>query len=530
MIVLHIVEKFFNSGAFSSLMEIYNALSTSYLVSSQKIICLKIGSAKKHMAIPDSFPKCSQVMYHYDFLKYIKSNGPENFVCIFHKLMCSPTRSISSIICQSGSSSIVVNHTFTEVMSYNKLYKFDACVAVSDHMLKKIEKINSRIKFFSIRNIVDAERIGRYEGGRKNSDVYLSGRINAFNNIKYSSDFIKWISGIRLNKPHIHQYIGSGPYIKDAISVSESFSNSNSRVDIVGPVWEEKEKIKILKSWDAFIYDINRPEGTSMSVLESIACGVPVICKNLPGNNELIFNGVNGFVFSDYQDATRIVNDFFKNEKNIHEMKMSTLNWALENLNKNKLREKYEEVINWVIDNRGKSNGEKISKKYVASKDGDKRQKIKKIVVSRGDIIKNNYQSKNISKSSGLHYKKDSVNLKSSISYKLGSSDSGSKLVKKTYFPILLFDDFVKREIFFADFLIVKHYSNGNNFDYSGIDFSKKDQLIYVNNNKKISVADLESKILFKKTDIIIIPLSCVYKFKNYLLYNENNIWEEKEK
>lgn len=529
MIILHIIEKFFNSGAFSSLMEIHGALSSSSLIDSQKIICLKIGNLKKQSNVPGSFPAGSEIMQHYDFLKYIKSNGPENFICIFHKLMCSPTRSISSIINQSGAKSIVINHTFTEVMSYNKLYKFDACVAVSDHMMKKLAKINNRIKFFSIKNVVDFERIGKYGSNVRLKDIFISGRINAFNNIKYSPDFIKWITGIKLSKQHIHQYVGSGPYMRDAISVAESCNNIFSKVDILGSIWDEKEKIKTLKSWDAFIYDINRPEGTSMSVLESLACGVPVICTDLPGNNELIINGVNGFVFSDYSEATSLVNDFFKNEKNIIEMKASTLDWALGNLNKNKFKEKYEEVINWVISNNGKSFNNS-PRTFVTKTRDNKKENIKKVVVKRFEIKKKMYQEKKIKTPSSVYYKNEKNNFKNKFSYKTGSNTDMKIKCKMTYLPLLDVDSFYKKDFFFSDYFILSHRDCKINTDYCDIDFIEKEKSICVNKDKNISTVDLKSKILFKKTDIIIIPLSCVYEFKNFILYNENNIWEEKEK
>jgi glycosyltransferase involved in cell wall biosynthesis len=530
MIVLHIIEKFFNSGAFSSLMEIYSALSDSSLINHQKIICLKIGSPKKQINIPNSFPLGSEVMQHYDFLKYIKSNGPENFICIFHKLMCSPTRSISSIINQSGAKSIVVNHTFTEVMSYNNLYRFDACIAVSDHMVKKLEPINKKMKFFSIKNVVDFERINKYKFSINENEVFFSGRINAFNNIKYSPEFIKWISGIRLSKKHVHQYVGSGPYIKDAISVAQSCDNEFSKVEILGPIWEEETKIKTLKSWDAFVYDINRPEGTSMSVLESLACGVPVICRDLPGNNEVIVNGINGFVFSDYSEASKLISDFFKNEKNIIEMKSSTANWALNNLNKNKFKEKYEEAIYWVVKNAEKQSSNLTIKTLYDKRKSSKKENIKKIVVKNFAIKSKLHKVKKINKSPLVYGKKEENNSKSNLSYKTGARSLANNKCKYTYFPILGVHSFFTKDIFCSDYFIISFGIFDLNLEYFNIEFEEKEKIFFVNDSGTKCVVDLKSKILFKKTDIIVIPLSCVYEFKNFLLYNENKIWEEKEK
>ena len=37
--------------------------------------------------------------------------------------------------------------------------------------------------------------------------------------------------------------------------------------------------------------------GTSLAIIEALACGTPVICSDVPGNTDLVEDGYNGFVY-----------------------------------------------------------------------------------------------------------------------------------------------------------------------------------------------------------------------------------------
>ena len=43
-------------------------------------------------------------------------------------------------------------------------------------------------------------------------------------------------------------------------------------------------------------------EGYGLVVLESLACGVPVLCSNLAGGDDAIQEGVNGYVFNPFDE------------------------------------------------------------------------------------------------------------------------------------------------------------------------------------------------------------------------------------
>lgn len=55
---------------------------------------------------------------------------------------------------------------------------------------------------------------------------------------------------------------------------------------------------KILNDSDIFVSPSKR-EGFSLALMEAMAAGLPVICTDIRGNNELIEDGINGFLIHD---------------------------------------------------------------------------------------------------------------------------------------------------------------------------------------------------------------------------------------
>ena len=347
--LVHIIEKFFNSGAASSLKQIYDSLQGSSVVSSQEVMCLKSGVIKPGKTVPQWFPVPAKYISYNDFYKDTKSKDYDNAVFVFHKLMCSPTSIYSNMLNRTGKPFFIINHTYSDTTAFNRLFKFPVCVTVSDHMKYKLSKYNKNIDFFTIRNIVDVDYVSSYPSDIKDNSIFKTGRINSLNTIKYNSDFIRWVCKLRLDKKHLHEYVGGGQYMNEANNIIMSNNNEYSSCVMAGSILDNNKKFGKLKSWDAFLYHINRPEGTSMSVLESLACGVPVICSDTPGNNELIKNGVNGYVFKTFAEGEEILKDLSGDDEKMNKLRASTLTWSKENLTKERLRKDYEQVISHVV-------------------------------------------------------------------------------------------------------------------------------------------------------------------------------------
>ena len=75
----------------------------------------------------------------------------------------------------------------------------------------------------------------------------------------------------------------------------------------------DKNLRKKIKNYDLLIH-LSEREGLPVSVMECLMEGIPVICKNIRGNNDLIKDGYNGFFVDSYKEV--IFKIFYLNMEN----------------------------------------------------------------------------------------------------------------------------------------------------------------------------------------------------------------------
>ncbi|PFG15093.1 glycosyltransferase family 4 protein [Bacillus sp. es.036] len=93
-----------------------------------------------------------------------------------------------------------------------------------------------------------------------------------------------------LNNPDIYYVICGAGKLKDDLIELSQYLGIEERVKIIG----YREDIdEILKVADIFAFPSFR-EGLSVALMEAITCGLPVICSNIRGNNDLIKSGEGG--------------------------------------------------------------------------------------------------------------------------------------------------------------------------------------------------------------------------------------------
>lgn len=502
MKLVHVIEKFFTSGAASSLKQIYDALSDSSVVTSQKVICLKSSGSSK--PTPSWFPVPVTTYSYLEFSDITKASEYENAVFVFHKLMCSPVKIISNLLLKTQRPNFVINHTYSDHSAFNRLYNFNACVSVSEHMSNKMRLYNKGLQSFVVRNIVDHDYASQFISDNKDSSYFKSGRINALNDIKYNADFVRWICNLNIGKRHMHEYIGGGQYLAQATSICDSSTNPYSKCIMLGSVNDDVKKFGKIKSWDIFLYHINRPEGTSMSVLESLASGIPVVCSNHPGNNELIKNGINGFVFDDFSEAEKTLKMLASDNQKLLDIRSSTIDWARNNLTKQKLKENYEAVIQEIV-----KSPLKIAKKphHIISKLKDNTNKQ---LIYKNDNPKKIIQDRLAQRSS--HQRSRSLRpVKKKV---LGSTllqkqelVGQSKQERKTYVPIILASEIVDYK-FTSEYIGVRGINVGVDFCYGDIDFKsigENEYIILDVNNFLLIKLPLSDNLVPKNSEIIFI-------------------------
>lgn len=141
-------------------------------------------------------------------------------------------------------------------------------------------------KFNSVQ--IDAQEKRREIGIDSNDFVLIS--VGELNENKNQAVIIKAISKIQSkNTKYIICGVGNKrielEQLADSLGISDQVVFLGFRFDIP----------QLLKIADVFVFPSKR-EGLPLSMMEAMASGLPCICQNIRGNNDLIENGKNGYL------------------------------------------------------------------------------------------------------------------------------------------------------------------------------------------------------------------------------------------
>ena len=159
-----------------------------------------------------------------------------------------------------------------------------------------------------------------YISSIKNANLpgkFKTGRCHRLCGSKFSRKSLDFLESLNF-KGHKHYLIGpSGGDHKRYAKYSD--------VVYMGPIFNRQRKMSIIKDFDVYFYDARMKEGASIAILESLACGVPVLCCPFGGNLEIVKHGVNGYFISDNRDAKKILSRLRKNPQKLALLKEQTL-------------------------------------------------------------------------------------------------------------------------------------------------------------------------------------------------------------
>tara|TARA_Y100000310_G_scaffold336092_1_gene419749 strand:- start:3561 stop:5576 length:2016 start_codon:yes stop_codon:yes gene_type:complete len=345
--ILHCIESFGVGGAQAMMFELSQAIERYYPNIGQNLLLLD------KTKIDEEYIKSYGIEYAFlqrDLFQRTIFSFEKPVVVLYHKLMCSNTDFIKRIYPKIPV--VVVNHSYTENMGYNKVNTCDAIVSVSKHMHKTIKRYNPGQKCIFIRNGINAFNYKNVDPIKREEEpnTLITGRINSLNTIKYNDSWLEWIYKSNLPVKLVHDYIGGGNYKKRARKlVSRLKDTSENEVNILGAINHFATKISYVKSWDLFLYEINRNEGISVSLLEALASGVPVVCSNHYGNKEVIENGVNGYIFDSRGELKEILTELALNRKMLDELKATTKSHFIEKLDAKYVSEQYVNLLSDIV-------------------------------------------------------------------------------------------------------------------------------------------------------------------------------------
>ncbi len=339
---MHLIETLAIGGAQSMLAELYISISECHSQYKQIILSLENRPADKKFV--SSYNISYSKVARNKILAFVLSQKKP--IVIYHKLASSRKEIITPILKKKKIPVIVVNHTLYKSSDWANLGGY-RMVAVSHHMKRKIKSWYPKIKCSVIRNFVNSTRYGSVKAKKVDKKgLFLTGRINRICRWKHRNDWIKWCGKIKLPTKMKHEYVGGGPQYGSAVNFAkQQAGKARNTVKLLGPISNFEEKISILKSWDLFLYETIRDEGISMAILESLASGIPVICSNHYGNKEIIENGINGFVYKDKAHAEKILYRLSSHPEELKELKKTTKEHFIKNLDAKICASKYIDLI-----------------------------------------------------------------------------------------------------------------------------------------------------------------------------------------
>jgi glycosyltransferase involved in cell wall biosynthesis len=246
---------------------------------------------------------------------------------------------------------IVVNHSVANPISLKRFVDCDFYISVCDFLDSFVtwpSGIHPSRKAVILNGVEDSY-LAEIPSANL-SGTFKSGRCHRLVPTKFKSDSLTWFQEkVASAIPgSVHYVIGNNQQLK------QEFGDCY-RVKLLGTIYDRFQKMSIIKSFDVYFYETFYVEGASIAILESLACGVPVLCKSLGGCPELIRDGVNGFIFKDRKDALRRLKDLARNRSKLRELVESTQADFLDRLHIRHTACRYVQVFEAVLRNRGVS-------------------------------------------------------------------------------------------------------------------------------------------------------------------------------
>lgn len=336
MEIIHVVPKLFPYGAYGMLSELHFAINMYWSKDvSQSIINLSEKSVGKDFHLPYITKDEAGLA------EYLKLPGRK--IVFLHKLWATDCSSISKMtagLCPF----VIINHTACD--NCFGIAQCDTLVTVSQDMYKTFKTKFPKLPSHFIRNGVNKCRydgIKPYDPGQVKG-FFVTGRLNNFNNVKHPNKWSEFcLHGVNLGIPMWHDYIGGGKHRDAAIAEARKRlkNKGGNIIHFPGHVGNFETKVGYIKRWNAFLYEIPGVEGTSMSLLESFACGVPAIINNKPGNNEIVKNGVNGFVCNSRNEMVSRLKELARGDKAAKKLAVTTRDFFDKNLDAKVMAQKY---------------------------------------------------------------------------------------------------------------------------------------------------------------------------------------------
>lgn len=256
--------------------------------------------------------KCSNTLYPFNYIFKLILYLFRNKIDIIHIHTFSSPAWVISILNIFINKPILVkitlsgNNSRLEKIKKNYIYKifFHLCfyskkiyfISVNKNIQKDLVGIG--IKKNNLIKIPNGIEIKKFNISKKQVDVVFFGRLIKRKNV------IEILNTLKKNAlKHISFKIyGEGPERNEIIK----FKNKNKLKNVsIKNFLNNKKMLKTIKT-SKFTINASNAEGLSNAILESLSVGVPVICRNISQNKELVKNGFNGYIFKNDNELEKV--------------------------------------------------------------------------------------------------------------------------------------------------------------------------------------------------------------------------------
>lgn len=245
-----------------------------------------------------------------------------------------------------------IDESFKSITEFS-INSSDGITAVSDYLKNQtIRAFNIEKEIRVIYNFIDTDRFYPErptcaEEQFASDDDRVIMHISNFRPVKRSEDIIKIFDLINREIPSKLVLVGDGPDLAKALTLSDRLG-IRSKVKSLGT---QDAVENILPCADLFLLP-SQEESFGLGALEALSCGVPVIGYRAGGVEEVVEDGVSGFLvkIGDAVAARDRALQLLKDEDELHRFKEKARERAVERFNARLLVDEYiklyEQVLN----------------------------------------------------------------------------------------------------------------------------------------------------------------------------------------
>ena len=240
--------------------------------------------------------------------------------------------------------------TLKDVVAFS-LKKSDANTSVSRMMAEEAQNVYSLPETPEvIYNFIDVKPPAKMPEDLRTVFGFNNARIvthmSNFRTVKRIEDVIKVFAKIEKKVNARLLLIGDGPEQRTAYKSASKLGIIN-KIHFLGL---QSSIVKLLSITDIFLLPSEK-ENFSLSALEAMACGVPVISTNVGGMPEMIENGIDGYLaeVGDIDQMAKYAIEALSNPDEFKKISVNARKKAFENFTSEVIVPKYEELYKRVL-------------------------------------------------------------------------------------------------------------------------------------------------------------------------------------